>query len=184
MFHRYSRAIHRTAASAFEDELPEFFQQCEPLARPLLEFLENDFNLKIGHVDLELPLDTFEKSPAQTHIREAIIPLLMKDFERKGCEFDHVKDYDIFAVVFHWFVSYHRSTTAKKGTLKRTRLAKDIIPGDSDFGARVFQQSHQLARTFAYDPTGCQPKCPSLDSRFEAGSFYGERIVSTEEEDL
>lgn len=152
--------------------------------RPLLEFLENGFDLKIGPGDLELPPDTFEKSPAQRHIQEAIIPLLMRDFEKERCDFDQVKDHDIFAVVFHWFVNYHRSTSTHESDLKRTRLARDIAAGHSHFGLEVLAQSHHIARIFAYDPTGCQPKCPPLGSRFKAGSFYGERSVSTTCEEI
>ncbi|KAJ6031735.1 hypothetical protein N7540_002467 [Penicillium herquei] len=176
----HSQAPSERAALAFMAELQEFYEQCKPLVHPLLNFLENEFDLKLGHEELDLPRDTFEETPAQKHIQEATIPLLMAEFCEKGCEFDEIKDHDIFTAVFLWFVNYDRYTSAYGSKSKRpkTRHPGDLVPKDPAISGKLLKVSHHIARVLAYDPTGTLPKYAPLGSRFAPESFYGERGVS------
>ncbi|KAJ5704183.1 hypothetical protein N7493_011321 [Penicillium malachiteum] len=177
----HSQAPSERAALAFMVQLKEFYQQCKPLIHPLLNFLENEFKMNLEHEELDLPQDTFEKTPAQKHIQEAIIPLLMTEFREKDSdyEFDELKDHDIFTAVFHWFVLYDRSVSAygPKPKHPRTRRPSEVVPKDPAIGAKVLKVSHHIARVLAYDPTGTLPKYAPLGSRFAHNSFYGERGV-------
>ncbi|KAJ5712017.1 hypothetical protein N7488_006173 [Penicillium malachiteum] len=178
----HSQAPSQSAALAFMAQIKEFYQQCQPLIHPLLNFLENEFDMKLEHEELDLPKDTFEKTPSQKHIQEAIIPLLMAEFREKDsdCEFDELKDHDIFTAVFHWFVLYDRSVSAygPKPKHPRTRRPAEVVPKDPAIGAKVLKVSHHIARVLAYDPTGTLPRYAPLGSRFAPDSFYGEKGVS------
>ncbi|KAJ5725128.1 uncharacterized protein N7483_006485 [Penicillium malachiteum] len=180
----HSQAPSERAVLAFMAGCNEFYQQCKPLVHPLLNFLENEFDLKLGHQELDLPMDTFEENPTQKHIREAIVPLLMAEFREKGCEFDEIKDHDIFIAAFHWFVNYDRAVSVFGFESKhpKTRHPGDLVLRDPAISAKLFKVSHHLARVLAYDSTGRLPKYAPLGSRFAPESFYGERGTYSDED--